>query len=153
MSDALQGVAAVENVLDLVTVGAGRVLKLETGAQRYQRLAAARLKAIRVTAGFRIEQMAAGLTDVLGQVVSPRQLEAWEQSTEPFYAGILPAALDITGVTEAEIIGLDNPDVREINRLECSIAKVRALLNDPAALTRRAADLLSGYAAPLHPVL
>ena len=156
-SGALVVVAAVEPEISEVpflnTGESAKVLELKTGAQRYQRIAAARLKAIRVMRAWTIELMAGGLTDVLGQNVAPRQLEDWESGVEPFMAGILSAALDVTGITEAQIIALDNPDIDTINRLECAIARVRALLNDPAALTRRAADLLSGSARPLHPIL
>lgn len=135
------------------TLGILLELPKQIGAERYQRLAAARLKAIRMTAGFSLDQMSIALTDVLGMPVAARQLELWEAGTESFFAGVLPAALDVAGVSEAEIIGLDNPDIREINRLEFAIARVRALLNDPAALTRRAAELLEGNARPLHPCL
>jgi transcriptional regulator with XRE-family HTH domain len=126
----------------------GKVLLLETGARRYQLLSARRLTAIRVTAGFSVDKLARALTDVLGQNISARQLEAWE-SGEPFMAGILPAALDVTGVTEAEIIGLKDPDWRDINRLEFAVGRARALLNDPAALLRRASELLEGNARPV----
>ena len=130
-----------------------KVIELKHGgAERYQRLAAARLKAIRMTAGLSLEQMSSALADVLGYAVSARQLEAWEAGTESFFAGLLPAALDVAGVTEAEIIALNNPDIDTINRLECAIARVRGLLNDPAALTRRAAEILEGRARPLHPI-
>ena len=122
------------------------------GAEHYQRMAAARLKAIRVLRGFDLQQMANGLSDALGQMIAPRALEMWESGAEPFVAGVLGAALDVTGVTEAEVLGLENPDIGTINRLECAIARVRALLNDPAALTQRAADILSGRAHALHPV-
>jgi transcriptional regulator with XRE-family HTH domain len=147
----LLGVIAED--IPVAAVGVIVTLPMGRGAKRYQELAAARLKTIRVMRGFTVEQMATGLTEALGQVIAPRMLDLWESGEEAFMAGLLAAAIDVAGVTEAEVIGLDNPDIETINRLECAIARVRGLLNDPAALTRRAADLLSGGARPLHPVL
>ena len=147
-SDDTTGALALEPLSEVIVI-----LGEQRGAARYQRLAAGRLKAIRLMRGFDLAEMATGLTEALGYAVSPRVLESWEQGSEAFVAGVLGAALDVTGVTEAEIIGLDNPDIETINRLECAIAKVRSLLNDPAALTARAHELLTGVARPLHPIL
>ena len=47
---------------------------------------------------------------------------------------------------------IDDPDASEterLNRLALAVAAMRAILNDPAALARRAADLLDGTAKPL----
>ena len=47
---------------------------------------------------------------------------------------------------------IDDSEVSEterLNRLALAVAAMRAILNDPAALARRAADLLDGTAKPL----
>lgn len=47
---------------------------------------------------------------------------------------------------------IDDPEVSEterLNRLALAVAAMRAMLNDPAALARRAADLMDGTAKPL----
>ena len=41
------------------------------------------------------------------------------------------------------------PDIQELKRLQGAVIRIRALLNDPAALMRRASQLLDGTAGPL----
>lgn len=48
-----------------------------------------------------------------------------------------------------ELIESDAPSVEELNRLAVVLAAMRAVLNDPEALMRRAAELLDGTAKPL----
>jgi len=127
----------------------GIIIKLQTGEDRYQQLAASRLKTARLSAGWDQKRLAAALSDVLGVVVVERQLGAWEEGTESFISGIMPAAYDVMGISEAEVLGLDNPDVEQVNRLAVAVARVRALLNDPTALMRRATELMEGKAKPL----
>lgn len=128
---------------------AGRVVELESGADRYDRLAAMRLKSARLSAAFSPERLAAALTDVLGSFVSERQIDAWEDGSEPLPSGVMVAARDVMAISEAELIGLENPDVQEVARLQHAVTRVRVLLNDPAALMRRASELLDGTARPL----
>ena len=127
----------------------GIIVALQTGKDRYQQLAAARLKAARLAAGWDEESLAAGLSDVLGVAVTVRQVVAWESGAEEYAAGVMPAAYDVMGISEAALIGLDNPDIEQVNRLAVAVSKVRALLNDPAALARRVSDLMEGKAKSL----
>jgi transcriptional regulator with XRE-family HTH domain len=122
---------------------------LQKGQDRYQQLAASRLKTARLAAGWDQARLARGLTDVLGIPVTEQQVTDWEEGAEHFISGIMPAAYDVMAITEAEIVGLDNPDLEQINRLAIAVAKVRALLNDPTALMRRATELMEGTAKPL----
>lgn len=122
---------------------------LETGKDRYQQLGGTRLRSARLVAGWSQARLAVGMTDVLGVAVSERHVIAWEEGIEPMTVGDFGAALDVMGVTAAELLGVDNPDVVQMTRLAASVAKVRGLLNDPAALMRRATELLEGTAKPL----
>jgi transcriptional regulator with XRE-family HTH domain len=125
------------------------VLNLHVGASHYGALVGARINAARLAAGWTPERLANALSDVLGVAVSARQLTDWEEGREEFAAGICVAAFDVMGISEAEAIGLRNPDVIEVQRLAAAVAKVRGLMNDPAALMRRASELLDGRAKPL----
>lgn len=128
----------------------GRIIvELQTGRERYQQLSATRLRAARLAAGWSGEQLAEALTDVLGVAVTSSQLARWEEGAEPYIAGIMPASYDVMGMSEAEMLGLDNPDAAQVHRLALAVARVRALLNDPTALMRRATELLEGTARPL----
>ena len=136
-------------MLELVHHVAPVVVSLHIGADRYDLLVGARLKSARIAAGWTADRLAAGLTDVLGTAVSVRELTDWEDGREAFRAGVLPAALDLMGISEAELVGLSNPDAVEVSRLASAVIAARALLNDPAALMRRATALLDGTAKPL----
>jgi transcriptional regulator with XRE-family HTH domain len=136
-------------VLEIVHHAAPAIVSLHIGADRYDLLVGARLKSARIASGWTANRLAAGLADVLGVAVSVRELTDWEDGREAFRAGVLPAALDLMGISEAELVGLSNPDAVEVSRLASAVISVRALLNDPAALMRRATALLDGTAKPL----
>lgn len=128
---------------------AAPIVSLHIGADRYDLLVGARLKSARVVADWTIERLAVGLTDVLGTAINASEIEDWEEGRSAFRAGILPAALDLMGISEAELVGLSNPDAVEVTRLAAAVVKVRGLLNDPVALMHRASELLEGAAQPL----
>jgi len=52
-------------------------------------------------------------------------------------------------IVELHTTNRDIPDIQELKRLQGAVIRIRILLNDPAALMRRASKLLDGTAGPL----
>jgi len=49
-------------------------------------------------------------------------------------------------IVELHKLNRELPDIQELKRLQGAVIRIRTLLNDPAALIRRASELLDGQA-------